>query len=127
MVPVLMRKGRAQSWCRCGVIPVAEPMWQAGVGRVPVQIWHHCPSHCRYSIVPCSHVVAIHLLVKLGAELDVGDKDGPQPLNANPSLPRPLTPCATSYPVRHGIPYDIPCETVCRGIPRGLVRQAALR
>jgi hypothetical protein len=91
--------------------------------------------------VRCSHVVAIHLLVELGAELDVGDKDGLHPLNAPlpPALaPAPLLPATPSLPPPHSahdivsVPtrypvYDIPCTTVCRGIPRGLVRQAALR
>jgi hypothetical protein len=54
--------------------------------------------------VRCSHVVAIHLLVELGAELDVGDKDGLHPYRPSPSLP-PSLPAAPSLPVvgRHGV------------------------
>ncbi len=61
----------------------------------------------------CSHVVAIHLLVELGAELDVGDKDGLHPLNAPlppalapaPLLP-PSLPAAASLCARHRIRSD---------------------
>jgi hypothetical protein len=58
--------------------------------------------------VRCSHVVAIHLLVELGAELDVGDKDGLHLLNAPlaPALPAPSLPAAASLCARHRIRSD---------------------